>query len=158
MDIHPHRLIRSVILGERKAVLRARTIWVCLQCMTCTIRCPNGIDIARVFESLRALSVREGEDTEGATWLFDTIFLESVEARGRLYELGTMLRFKAKKGGFLRDGPMGLTMLARKRMGLFPHGIRDKSGLQAMLARAKARKSGRGADGGPETPDTPGDR
>jgi heterodisulfide reductase subunit C2 len=155
MDVHPHRLIRSVILGERKAVLRARTMWICLQCMTCTIRCPNGIDIARVFEALRGLSAREGEDAEGATWLFDTIFLKSVEARGRLYEFGTSLLFKMKKGGLLHDGPMGLAMLAKNRLGLFPHGIRDKAGLRAMLGRVKARKSGQETDNRPEAPVAP---
>lgn len=62
MDISPGEIIRLVQLGEEKEVLNSKTIWVCASCFTCVTRCPKGIDLAKIMESLRQISLRKNVD------------------------------------------------------------------------------------------------
>jgi heterodisulfide reductase subunit C len=137
MDIQPHRMIRYVILGERDRALGSKTIWSCLQCATCSIRCPNDIDIARVFDTLRKIAVSEGKAKDLDTWIFDELFLDSVKKHGRLYEMEAILKYKLEKKNFFEDTKMGLGMMLKGRMGLFPHNIKDKRGMKALFEKAR---------------------
>ena len=53
MDYAPNRVIRLVQLGLRKEALESSGIWVCVGCNTCSIQCPNSIDIPAVNDTLR---------------------------------------------------------------------------------------------------------
>jgi heterodisulfide reductase subunit C len=61
MDYLPSKVIRMVQLGLEEA-LDSKTIWVCTTCFNCEVRCPRGIDIANVMESLRQLVLRRKYD------------------------------------------------------------------------------------------------
>jgi len=135
MDIYPHSIIRHIILGNRDRVLTSKTIWVCLQCITCSVRCPNNIDIARVFEALRKVSVKEGKEVEKDTWQFDEIFMESVNRYGRLYEGGTIIRYKINRRDLLSDFRMGLGLFLRGRIGVLPHAIKGRRVLKGLLRK-----------------------
>ncbi len=62
MDILPNQVIRAVQIGIPEIALEANTIWICASCYTCTVRCPRGIDIARIMEALRQITLRENID------------------------------------------------------------------------------------------------
>jgi heterodisulfide reductase subunit C len=141
MDIYPHRIIRHIILGNKDRVLGSKTIWTCLQCVTCSVRCPNDIDVARVFDGLRKISVREGKMAEMDTWRFDEIFLESVQRHGRLHEVETILRYKIGKKDLFSDTKMGMGMLMKGRMGLLPHNIKDRKGLKEIFKKIEGKKT-----------------
>jgi len=140
MDIYPHRVIRYIILGEKERVLSSKAVWTCLQCVTCSVRCPNDIDIAHVFDTVRKIAVKErvrpGEDT----WKFDQYFLESVRKHGRLYEMEAVLKYKADKKDFFGDGKMGMGMMLKGRLGILPHNIRDRKEFKEIFARIEAEK------------------
>lgn len=59
MDLLPNQVIRLVQLGD-EAVLEARAPWVCAACLACSVRCPKGVDVARVMEALRQIVLRQG--------------------------------------------------------------------------------------------------
>lgn len=59
MDILPRQVMRMLQYGGGK-LLDDRSFWICTTCLTCTARCPRGIDIARVMEALRAINQRRG--------------------------------------------------------------------------------------------------
>ena len=61
MDLTPAGIIRAVQLGDR-SVLKSKAIWVCASCFSCTVRCPRGIDLAKVTEALRELTLRKKVD------------------------------------------------------------------------------------------------
>jgi heterodisulfide reductase subunit C len=61
MDLLPNQVIRLVVLAQ-KDVLSARTPWLCASCMVCESRCPVGIDLSRVMEAIRTISLRSGID------------------------------------------------------------------------------------------------
>jgi heterodisulfide reductase subunit C2 len=137
MDLLPHQAIRHIILGNRDKVLESATLWACVQCTTCSIRCPNDIHIARVFETLRKIAVRERKAKDLSAWRFDELFLESVKKHGRLYELETVMRYKGEKGGLFSETKMGIGMLLKRRMGLMPHNIRGRRNVKRLFERVR---------------------
>ncbi len=59
MDLLPSQVIRMAQLGMEE-VLESRTIWICASCLTCVTRCPKGVDLPRLMEALRQVSLRAG--------------------------------------------------------------------------------------------------
>lgn len=57
MDLLPSKVIRMAQLGLEE-VLESTTIWTCMTCFSCEVRCPRGIDVANVMEALRQLVLR----------------------------------------------------------------------------------------------------
>lgn len=142
MDILPHRLMRLVHLGQLDRVLRGDTIWVCAQCETCNTRCPNDIDIARVMESLRQTSRREGKAAHKNDHLFNQAFLTSIKQFGRVHELGMISSYTVKSEGlkgFLKQAGMGLSMLAKGKLKLMPHSLRGHRQVKAIFKRAEKK-------------------
>ena len=62
MDLLPNQVMRLVQLGLAEDIAGCKTIWLCASCLACTVRCPRGVDIARVMEALRLLSLRKNID------------------------------------------------------------------------------------------------
>ncbi len=137
MDLLPHRIIRHIINGNREKVLGSKSIWMCLQCMTCSVRCPNNIDIAHVINTLRKVSVKLSMEAQKDRWLFDNLFLDSVKTHGRLYELETIMKYKMAKKDILSDTKMGIDMLLKGRMGILPHSIKDRKMLRAIFKKVE---------------------
>jgi len=59
MDLLPNQIMRLVQLGLQEEIGNSKTIWLCASCLTCTARCPKGVDISRVMEALRLLTLRK---------------------------------------------------------------------------------------------------
>jgi heterodisulfide reductase subunit C len=145
MDILPHRVIRYVLLGEKERALRSKTIWSCLQCYTCSVRCPNDIHVGHVFDTLRKTAVREQKAQNNDVWKFDELFLDSVRKHGRLYELEAIMRYKMGKmevKGAMGDARMGIDMVRKGRINMLPHNIKDKTGLKKIFERVAAEHKG----------------
>ncbi len=62
MDLLPNQVMRGVRLSLSEELLASSTPWLCATCMTCSVRCPRGIDIAAVMEALRQLTLRQNRD------------------------------------------------------------------------------------------------
>ncbi len=73
MDITPAAIIRAVQIGDR-SVIESEAIWVCASCFSCTVRCPRGIDLAKVTEALRQFTLRKNVN-----------YIDLREARGEEY-------------------------------------------------------------------------
>lgn len=65
MDIMPNRIMRLSQLGLMEDVIHSETLWICASCFQCTVRCPRGIDIQRVMDTLRQIAMEEGVDHFG---------------------------------------------------------------------------------------------
>ena len=62
MDILPNQIIRLAQLGLEEDIAKSETIWLCASCTTCAARCPRGVDLSRVMEALRQLTLRKNID------------------------------------------------------------------------------------------------
>ena len=61
MDVTPSQMVRMVQLGQSK-VLDSKTMWLCASCFACTVRCPRGLDLSKVAEALRQVTLRKAID------------------------------------------------------------------------------------------------
>ncbi len=61
MDLTPSQMMRMVQMGQRE-VLDSKAIWYCASCFTCTVRCPRGLDLSKVAEALRQITLRRAVD------------------------------------------------------------------------------------------------
>lgn len=59
MDILPSQVIRQAQLGMEE-VLESNALWICASCLTCSTRCPKGVDLPRLMEALRQIALRQG--------------------------------------------------------------------------------------------------
>ncbi|NLI82140.1 MAG: 4Fe-4S dicluster domain-containing protein [Deltaproteobacteria bacterium] len=62
MDVMPRRIVRMTQLGLEEAIAQTKTCWTCASCHSCTVNCPRGIDLARVMEAIRLLTLRKNEN------------------------------------------------------------------------------------------------
>jgi heterodisulfide reductase subunit C len=63
MDILPNQIIRLIQLGLEEDATSSQASWICVSCLTCTARCPKGVDISRIMEALRLLKLRKNIDS-----------------------------------------------------------------------------------------------
>ena len=61
MDVTPSQMMRMIQLGQREA-METKAMWLCASCYTCTVRCPRGLDLSKVAEAARQVTLREGVD------------------------------------------------------------------------------------------------
>ena len=85
MDVLPNQIIRMAQLGMKKQLLAARSIWMCVSCLTCNSRCPKDIKIAEVIEALRMTALRDGQRNDNLH-----IMELSSEARSVLPPIATI--------------------------------------------------------------------
>ena len=62
MDSVPRKVVHMAQLGMEEEVLKQNTCWVCASCHTCQVRCPRGVDLPRVMEAIRQLSLRKNKN------------------------------------------------------------------------------------------------
>ena len=115
----PAQLLRAVRLGLDDEVLASRTIWLCASCQTCTTRCPQGIDIARVMDAIRGVLIEEGRPAALRNLrAFYLTALSNMRLFGRMYEAGLMGVLKVRTREFKKDLGLGMAMI--RWCGSFP--------------------------------------
>ncbi len=155
------RIMRLIQAGQKEAVLSSRAVWLCASCETCTQRCPNTIDVARIMDVCRHMARREKKSGIYAVKVFFDSFLLAVERHGRPHELGIMALFMARTGRFWTDLDLAPTMLTKGKMALLPHNVEGRGEVAEIFRRfrdgasdaalVKALRGGRAATapGGP---------
>jgi len=125
MDYTPNQVLRLLQFGMRQEALTCKTIWVCVGCHTCSSQCPMGIDIAAMMDTLRLMAVGEGVPIGKPNIIgFHEEVLRSLEKYGRAHKLGIMLGYKRQTGGWFKDLDVGLKMLAKRKLELFPYRVK----------------------------------
>jgi heterodisulfide reductase subunit C len=61
VDLQPHRVVASCLLGLKEEVLASKAIWTCSLCHRCTERCPKNVDYSFILALLRNMAVKEGK-------------------------------------------------------------------------------------------------
>ncbi len=120
MDLPPSRLLHALRLGMASLVSQANSMWLCVDCRACTIRCPQGVDIAGVMEALRAQASQTPSSRRGRDAAFRLHALENVHLFGRLYETGLAARLGPTRGDLYGQLRLGIQMLRRGRAKLAP--------------------------------------
>ena len=146
-DYMPNQLMRMLQVGLVDKVLDSTAIQLCVQCLTCTARCPRNIDIAGIFEDLKTVARAQGRDLPEHTKTFNEAFMGAVARYGRLPELYMMgMFYLGTMSPKMAMGDIGLAvpMVGKGKMGILPHKAKgaDEVGriYKKSLAAAKARE------------------
>ncbi len=62
MEIFTRKVMHMLQLGLADTVISQKMAYLCASCHTCQVRCPRGIDIPKVVEALRLLTLRAGDN------------------------------------------------------------------------------------------------
>jgi quinone-modifying oxidoreductase subunit QmoC len=144
----PQEIFMMIRAGKREEVPTSDSMWMCTSCYNCIVRCPRKLPITHIMHGLANYAHRLGIAPKGQpTRVFGQMFWDNLAKVGRVNEL------KLSLGLYFKDGfgqgiknamamqSVGLGLMKAKRLNpleiLGGHGVKDKSGFHAMLAKAK---------------------
>jgi len=134
MDYPPNHVIRLVQLGMRKQALESSGIWICVGCNTCSVQCPNAIDIPAINDALREMAIEEGVSVGEPDILnFHREVLHSIERYGRTHKFEIMLRYKLRRRDWFSDASVGLKMFAKRKLELLPSRSKDVETIKSLF-------------------------
>jgi heterodisulfide reductase subunit B len=104
-DLTPHQILRACQFGQEEMVLHSRTISVCAACETCSTRCPQGIDIARIMDVLEIMAAERGIPSKAPSVpMFYASANRGINYFGRMWELGLMAELYIRQFFHWQDG------------------------------------------------------
>lgn len=139
MDHTPRAIFALMAAGDEESVLSANTMWMCVSCYLCTVRCPQEIPITEIMYALKRRAIASHRAVNSDAPALASTFTGFVDKYGRSFEFGLASRFyfHHKPTELLRMGPLGLAMFARGRLSLKPSRIRQVDQLQRIIAKAR---------------------
>jgi heterodisulfide reductase subunit B len=129
-DLTPHQVLRACQFGQADLVLNSRTISICAACETCSTRCPQDIDIARIMDELEIMAQEQGIKSKAPTVpMFYKSANRGINWFGRMWELGLMAELYIREffAGeldfgqlFKYDAPLAIKMLRAGKLKILP--------------------------------------
>lgn len=134
MDFKPNEIIRMVQMGQRDLLFRSSAIWLCVYCETCVTRCPNAVDIPRMIDVLREMSLDAGVvPQERDVVRFHEAFLGTVKRGGRVNELMMIASYKLKSGTYFKDVIVGLKMFLKGKLSPFAPRTKNRKAISKIF-------------------------
>lgn len=141
MDLQPNQVLRLIQINDEDALLRCSTIWICASCQTCSVRCPEEIDIAKIMDSLRKLALEAKIPVgEEKVVKFDEIFLDSIRKRGRVHELELVMKYNLALRQPFKDAHLGPVMFTRGKLGILGHKIKEVGKIKEIFKNSRRIK------------------
>jgi heterodisulfide reductase subunit C2 len=146
-DYMPNQVMRMLQVGLVDRVLDSTAVQLCVQCLTCTGRCPRNIDVAGIFEDLKTVATAQERDVPEHARAFNEAFMGAVARFGRLPELYMMGMFylgTMSPKMAMGDAGLALPMVSKGKMGFIPRKAKgaDEVGriYKKTIAAARARE------------------
>jgi heterodisulfide reductase subunit C len=141
MDSSPREIMAFVRAGYRDRVLNSSTIWMCVSCYSCYVRCPKEIKITDFMYKLKQIAMREGYKNPDAkrARVLSKEFADNVKSLGRNNEMWLLLKYFLATGIFsaLKYTGMGLSLLTTGRLELFPKKYKSVSDVRKIIAKSR---------------------
>jgi len=140
MDIPPRMVIALYRAGRIEEILRSRTIWLCASCYMCTTRCPESIKITDLLYALKRTAMDVGlYPARFPVYLLSKNFVRIVNRYGRNNEtlLVALYHLKRNPLQLFRQFSIGIALLRRGRLKLFPSKIKGVAAIRGILKAAR---------------------
>ncbi len=136
----PAEVIAMIRAGMRDEILSSSSVWHCLSCYFCTVRCPRDVKPTDLFHALEGLATQKRFKVKGTrTPAMYQSFTDSIKANGRVHEFGMMFKYYLKTNPFaaLKMLPVGFKLLSHKRMPLASKKIKGQGDLSKIVQKFK---------------------
>ncbi len=141
MDIRPNSIIRLIQMGRKEAVLGSSAIWLCVSCEACGTRCPNGIDIGVLMDTLREMSIEQGVPAkEKNIHLLHEAFVRSIRRGGRVHEATMLVDYKLKSKDFMTDLVPGMMLFLKGKIPILPSLIKGRAEIRRIFEKCEKKK------------------
>lgn len=143
MEHTPRKLIAMARAGMRTEVLSSNSMWFCLSCYLCTVRCPRGIKQTDLMHTLECLAVRHHlSNARTRTPAMYRGFSDFVYSIGSVPEMSFMTWFYMLTNPLraLRMIPVALSLLRHGRLSIRARRLKPEAErqLKAILDKAEA--------------------
>jgi heterodisulfide reductase subunit C len=152
MDLVPRLLIRNLQLGFIDKALAAKTPWICANCMVCSARCPQGVDIAAIMLAVRRTAKNKGLQPVREADVFDDAFVGNIRSFGKSNEAILAAKYNLVSGHLTQDLLNAPKMAVRGMIGPKIHSVKDKGAVKHLVdkclkgASAKSSPSVEGSE------------
>ncbi len=137
MDFGPRQLFAMAREGDMDEVLNANTMWFCVSCYNCMVKCPREISITDHMYSLKRMAVKEGIKAPDMLDLYRS-FNSPVEKYGRLTDTAAMAEFGLRHPmAALKNLPLGIKLALKKRLELKPRPLDNLEGFKKVMEKAE---------------------
>ncbi len=143
MDYTPRELIAMARAGMRDEVLSSNSMWLCLSCYLCTVRCPKGIKHTDLMHALECLAVRQRLSSERTrTPAMYRSFSDFVYSIGSIPEMGFMTWYYLLTNPLraIKMMPLALSLIRHGRLSVKARRLKPEAEVQlkAILDKAEA--------------------
>lgn len=135
MTIKPHQIIRYLQLGFIEDIKKEKSPWLCVSCETCTTRCPQGVDLAKVMDVIRNIFSNVDVPQTTKIKIANSLFLENIKNYGRQFELGLALNFNIKSRQPFKDLSLGPKLFLKGKLTPFPYKNENLAQIQRIFQR-----------------------
>ena len=126
-DLAPNQVMRAAQLGMEQVIFESKSPWLCASCQTCTTRCPQGIDIAKVMDFIISEALERGITPKvPEVALFNKVFLRDVDILGRSFELGLTVEMNLRTGQPFKDMDLAIELFKHRKISVIPEIVRRR--------------------------------
>ncbi|MFC1939826.1 4Fe-4S dicluster domain-containing protein [Chloroflexota bacterium] len=120
-EFPPRKIIAMARAGMRDEVLSSSSVFNCVTCHLCTVRCPRNIQPAQLMHAVAAIAERHGYQPKTPTLALFRALHKSMR-RGRIWEFGMALNFYISSNILkaLKDLPIAWSLISRGLMPIKP--------------------------------------
>jgi len=141
MDYQPAQVLKMIQLGMREPVLKSSAPWLCVGCEACGTRCPNGIRLAPVMDTLKYMTLEAGyAPPETSVYALHRAFVHSIKIFGRVHETSMlaeyMLRSRDIFSILLSSFNVAVTLLLKRKIPILPERVKDLGQVKELYRRA----------------------
>jgi len=143
MDLCISQIIRLCQLGAVDEVLQSKTVWLCASCEACASRCPMEISGAALFDALRMISIERNIPlADKKAMEFNRSFMDSIQKRGRVFELGMLAAYKLRSKDLFSDMDKAMKLLKRGKLSILPKKSKSAADVKKAFKKAKGEEDG----------------
>jgi heterodisulfide reductase subunit C2 len=146
-DYPPNQVMRMLQVGLVEDVLKSKAIQLCVQCLTCTARCPRNIDIAGIFEDLKTVATARELDVPEHVKTFNEAFMGSIARYGRLpefYMMGVFFMSARNLAMAMGDAGLAIPMVTKVKMKFIPHKVKGTDEVARIYKKTMDKARARG--------------
>ena len=118
MDYTPRQIMELIELGAKDLVLNSSTIWLCAACYSCSVRCPQGVDLKEVMDTLKEMALEDPKYSRAEKAFYEK-FIQVIKKNGRMDEVALYVKLMPKSA-VVRNLGFGLKLYQKGKININP--------------------------------------